>query len=45
MRSEAEADTANNSALHIIDSDVIKKFILKDSKQYYDTSLRSLLIE
>jgi hypothetical protein len=43
MRSEAEADAADDAALPMIDSDVIKKLMLKDGKRYRDTSLGSLL--
>jgi hypothetical protein len=45
MRSEAEADVADDAALRMIDSDVIKKLMLKDGKRYRDTSLGSLLME
>ena len=45
MRSEAEADAADDAALRMIDPDVIKKLMLKDSKRYRDTSLESLLVK
>lgn len=44
MRSEAVADVADDVALRIIDSDVIKKLVLKDGERYCDTSLRPLLL-
>lgn len=44
MRSEAEADAADDAVLRMIDSDVITKLMLKDGKRYRDTSLGSLLV-
>jgi hypothetical protein len=45
MRNEAEADAADDAALGMIYSDVIKKLMLKDGKRYRDTTLGSLLVE
>jgi hypothetical protein len=45
MRSEAEADAADDAALRTIGLDVIKKFMLKDGKRHRDTSFKSLLVE